>query len=53
MGITTQTVEQHILMEADTSAATNVEMAICYHYNLSKVGGHNLRALILRAVAFK
>ena len=38
MGITTQTVEQHILMEADTSAATNVEMAICYHYNLAKVG---------------
>lgn len=36
MGIITEKVNQHILMEADTSSATYAEMAICYHYNLQR-----------------
>jgi hypothetical protein len=36
MGIITEKVNRHILMEADTSSATNTEMAICYHYNLQR-----------------
>ena len=36
MGTMLNKVNQHILMEADTSAATNTEMAICYHYNLQR-----------------
>ena len=44
MGIITEKVNRHILMEADTSSATNTEMAICYHYNLQRSADGDGRA---------
>ncbi len=32
---------KQFIVEADTSDATNVEMAICYQYNMRKLDDHD------------
>ena len=44
MGTITEAVNRHILLEANTSGATNTEMAICFHYNLLKTKGDEVEA---------
>ena len=51
MGTILDRVNQHILMEADTSSATNTEMAICYHYNLQRgANGNEIEAKKLSGI---
>ena len=50
MGIITESVNRHILLEANTSGATNTEMAICFHYNLLKTKGDEVEAKKLAGI---
>jgi len=36
-----KTFKQYVLAEADTSGATNTEIAICYQYNLNRTNDHD------------